>query len=42
MSFNNFENDSYCVAGRHESRTVKIYGSLTSKGSRVIFGYFSI
>ena len=42
MSFNKFENDSYCVGGRHRSATVKIYGDITSKGSKVLIGYCSI
>ena len=42
MSFNKFENDSYCVGGRHRSSTVKIFGDITSKGSKVLIGYCSI
>ena len=42
MTFNKFENDSYCVGGRHRSRTIKIYGDITSKGSKVLIGYCSI
>ena len=42
MSFNKFENDSYCVGGRHRSATTKIYGNITSKGSKVIIGFCSI
>ena len=42
MSFDKFERDSYCVGGRHPSPTVKIYGNLTSKGSKVLTGYCSI
>ena len=42
MSFNKFESDSYCVGGRHRSATVKIYGDITSKGSKVLIGYCSI
>ena len=42
MSFNKFESNSYCVGGRHRSATVKIYGNITSKGSKVLFGYCSI
>ena len=38
MSFQKIENDSYCVGGRHQSRTVKNYGDITSKGSKVIVG----
>ena len=42
MSFNKFKSDSYCVGGRHRSSTVKIYGDVTSKGSKVLIGYCSI
>ena len=42
MSFQKFENDSYCVGGRHRSATTKIYGNITSKGNKVIIGYCSI
>ena len=42
MSFNKFKSDSYCVGGRHRSATVKIYGNITSKGSKVLIGYCSI
>ena len=41
MSFNKFENDSYCVGGKHRSATTKIYGNITSKGNKVIIGYCS-
>ena len=42
MSFNKFENVSYCVGGRHRSSTVKSYGDITSEGSKVLIGYCSI
>ena len=42
MSFNKFESDSYCVGGRHRSATIKIYGNITSKGSKKLIGYCSI
>ena len=42
MSFQKFKTNSYCVGGRHRSATVKIYGDLTSKGSKVLIGYCSI
>ena len=42
MSFNKFKSDSFCVGGRHRSATVKIYGDITSKGSKVLIGYCSI
>ena len=42
MTINKFENDSYCVGGRHRSTTKNIYGSITSKGSKVLIGNCSI
>ena len=42
MTFKKFENDSYCVGGRHRSATKIIYGSITSIGSKVLFGNCSI
>ena len=42
MNFIKFKSDSYCVGGRHRSSTVKIYGDITCKGSKVIIGYCSI
>ena len=42
MSFQNFNSDSYCVGGRHQSATVKIYDDITSKGGKVLIGYCSI
>ena len=42
MIFNKFETNCYCVGGRHLSATKNIYGSITSKGSKVINGYCSI
>ena len=42
MTFNKFKSDSYCVGGRHRSATVKIFGDITSKGSKVLIGYCSI
>ena len=41
MSFQKFKIDSYCVGGRHRSSTVKIYGDITSKGSKVLIGFCS-
>ena len=41
MSSKKFESDSYCVGGRHRSATVKFYGDLTSKGSKLLIGYCS-
>ena len=42
MSFQNNKSDSFCVGGRHRSATTKIYGDITSKGSKVLIGYCSI
>ena len=42
MIFQKFETNSYCVGGRHRSATKNIYGDMTSKGIKVIFGYCSI
>ena len=42
MTINNFETNVYCVGGRHISATKKIYGSITSKGNKVLIGYCSI
>ena len=42
MSFQKFKSDSYCVGGRHRSATVKIYGDITSKGSKKLIGYCSV
>ena len=39
MSFNKIKNDSYCVGGRHRCATTKIYGNITSKGSKILIGY---
>ena len=42
MTFQKFKSDSYCVGGRHRSATVKTYGELTSKCSKVLMGFCSI
>ena len=42
MSFQKFKSGSYCVGGRHRSATIKIYGDITSKGSKVLIGYCSV
>ena len=39
MSFQKFDNDFYCVGGRHRSATSKIYGDITSKENKVLIGY---
>ena len=41
MTFNKFERNSYCDGGRHISATKNIYGSITSKGNKVLIGYCS-
>ena len=42
MNFQKFESDSCCVGGRHRAATKNIYGDITSKGDKVLFGYCSI
>ena len=42
MTFQKFKTYSYCVGGRHRSATVKIYGDITPKGSKILIGYCSI
>ena len=42
MSFDKFKSVSFCIGGRHRSGTVKIYGDITFKGSKVLIGYCSI
>ena len=42
MSFQKYKTDSYCVGGRHRSATIKIYGDITSKNSKVLIGYRSV
>ena len=42
MTFQKFQTDRYCVGGRHRSATVKIYGDITPKGSKVLIGYCSV
>ena len=39
LTFNKFETNSYCVGGRHKSATKNLYGTITSKGNKVLFGY---
>ena len=42
MSFQKLKSNSYCVAGRHWSATIKIYGVFTSKVSKVLIGFCSV
>ena len=35
---NKFENNSYCVGGRHYNGTVNIRGAITSKGTKMLKG----
>ena len=42
MRFQKFKSDSHCVGARHRSSTIKIYGDITSKGSKVLIGYCSV
>ena len=41
MGFQKSKSDSYCVGGRHRSATTKIYGNITSKGSKVLIRHCS-
>ena len=41
MSFQKFKSDSFCVGGRHRSSTMKTFGDITSKGSKVLNGFCS-
>ena len=42
MSFQKYKSNSFCVGGRHRSSTTKIYGDLSSKGSKILIGFCSI
>ena len=42
MTINTFETNSYCFGDRHISATKNIYGSVTSKGNKVLIGFYSI
>ena len=42
MSLEKSKSDSYCVGRRNRSSTVKIHGDITSKGSNVKIGFFSM
>ena len=42
MSCQKFKSDSYCAGGRHRSATTKLYGDITSWGSKVLIGFCSI
>ena len=42
MSFNKFENNSYCVGGNHYSGTINIKGDLTSDGRKMLIGKCTI
>ena len=41
MNFQKFETSSYCNGGRHRNFTLKTYGDITSKGSKVLIGFSS-
>ena len=41
MSFQKFKSDSCCGGERNRSATTKIYGDITSKGSKILIGYCS-
>ena len=42
MSFQNFKRDSYFVGSRHRSATVKFYGDLTTKDSKILIVFCSV
>ena len=42
MGFQKFESNSYCVGGRHRSAKKNIFADITSKGSKVLYGYCSV
>ena len=42
MSSQKPKTKSYCVGGRHRSAAKNICGVITSKGSKVLYGYCSI
>ena len=42
MSFQKFESNSYCVGGKHYSRTTNIKGDITSNGRKMLIGKCSI
>ena len=42
MSFKKYKSDKYCIGGRQRSGTKNIYGSIASKGSKVLIGFCSI
>ena len=42
MSFQKFESNSYCVGGKHNSRTTNIKGDITSNGRKMLIGKCSI
>ena len=41
MSFQKYKSDTYCLGGRHRSSTIKTYGDITSKGSKLLIGFCS-
>ena len=42
MTFKIFKTDSDRVGGRHRSDKKNFYGDMTSKGSKVLIGYYSV
>ena len=38
MSFHKFETNSYCVGGRHLSKTINIKGDVTPNGRKMLVG----
>ena len=41
ISFQKFKSDGYCVEGRQRSSALKIYGDITSEGSKVLIRFCS-
>ena len=39
MRFHKFKIDSYCVGCRNRSARKNMYGDITSKGNKVLFGF---
>ena len=42
MSFQKFESNSYCVGGKHHTRTTDIKGDVTSNGRKMLIGKCSV
>ena len=42
MSFQKFESNSFCVGGKHHTRTTDIKGDVTSNGRKMLIGKCSV